>query len=65
MSVNALGLCPLFYCRGGNYIKKTYKIRWKVSRLRRDKRTGVLQPVKQSDYAKYLEMRWKYEQKAD
>ncbi len=36
-------------------MKTTYRIRWKVSRLRRDKRTGALQPVKQSNYAKYLE----------
>lgn len=30
------------------------KMKWKVHELRRDKRTGVLMPVRPSKYYKYL-----------
>ncbi|MGP4073791.1 hypothetical protein ACTWQB_14705 [Piscibacillus sp. B03] len=46
----------------------TYTIKHKVSRHRRDKRTGVQQPVRPSDYYKELAKEgagWKDEQKTD
>ncbi|TCT23374.1 hypothetical protein EDD68_10788 [Melghiribacillus thermohalophilus] len=34
--------------------KNVYKIRWKTSKYRKDKRTGVLNSIPRSDYIKKL-----------
>lgn len=34
--------------------KQVFKIRWKVSPLRKDKRTGPIDPIPRSDYLKML-----------
>ncbi|SEA53448.1 hypothetical protein SAMN05421743_105205 [Thalassobacillus cyri] len=47
--------------------KHIYKIQWKISEHRRDKRAGVISPVQRSVYMKKLfdEAGWDHEQKAD
>ncbi|MBP1950271.1 hypothetical protein [Virgibacillus litoralis] len=35
-------------------MKMTYRMKWTVNNYRRDKRTGVVNPIKRSEYMKQL-----------